>query len=131
MNLINRIGSDTIGKLERAAPRRLAEAVDLAANGHRLAAIYLCGYAAEMIIGAAYFKLFGDRTNDPISDTSRKLAVQKAARKGYRERSEKAHPLDGWPRILVEEKVALAPPGYSHSFGQAITARVDSIAIHW
>ena len=131
MNLIDRIGSDTIGRIERAAPRRLAEAIHLADRGHHLAAIYLCGYAAEMTIGAAYFKLLEYASNYAISEEDRRTAINKAKGPHYRQLSEKLHPLDGWPRLLVEEKRALAPPGYTDSFGQAVIARVDSIACHW
>jgi hypothetical protein len=79
MDLIDRIGFDTIEKLEAAAPARLAEAIVLQTAGHHLAAIYLCGYAAEMWLGSAYFKILGYAPDQEV-EASRRGAALKAAK---------------------------------------------------
>jgi hypothetical protein len=131
MNLIDRIASDTVTKLEKAAPRRISEASTLIEGGHHLAAVYLCGYAAEMALGSAYFKILGFQPNQAIPENRRNLAKRKAAGVGYRGVSHPSHPLDGWVRILIEERAASLLPGYPQALAKAITARVDAIAQHW
>ena len=60
MPLIARVTADhSIREFRNAAWRRYQEARRLAINGDRLAAIYLWGYAAEMLLKAAYFRLVG------------------------------------------------------------------------
>jgi hypothetical protein len=129
MDLIDRIGFDTIEKLEAAAPARLAEAIVLQTAGHHLAAIYLCGYAAEMWLGSAYFKILGYAPDQEV-EASRRGAALKAA-KLRKVKSHASHPLDGWVRLLVEEKPKLKPPAYEPNFARALLAIVDSIGRHW
>jgi HEPN domain-containing protein len=68
MPLVQRIHSrpHTIAEFRRAATLRYREAVRLAVAGDRLAAIYLSGYAAEMLLKAAYFRLTGKKLHDPF-----------------------------------------------------------------
>ena len=54
--LLNRIGNDTLAKLEAAATRRHAEARQLALD-EPLGALYLYGYTIEMRLKAAYYRL--------------------------------------------------------------------------
>jgi hypothetical protein len=56
--LLDRIGFDTLAKLEAAATRRYAEAQRLAAD-EPLGALYLYGYTIEMRLKAAYYRLAG------------------------------------------------------------------------
>jgi hypothetical protein len=58
MPLIARIPTDhTIREFRAAAGLRYREGQRLALTGNRLTAIYLWGYAAEMLLKAAYFRL--------------------------------------------------------------------------
>ena len=129
MDLIDRIGFDTIEKLEAAAPARLAEAMVLQTEGRYLAAIYLCGYAAEMWMGSAYFRLLNYAPDREIEVSRRNTAV-KAARE-RKIKSHASHPLDGWVRLLVEEKPKLKPPAYDSDFALDLVTKVDSIGRHW
>lgn len=54
--LADQFGPDTIRKFMNAAPLRFEEAEALMREEHHLAAIYLFGYSAEMLIKAAYFR---------------------------------------------------------------------------
>jgi hypothetical protein len=129
MNLIDRVGSDTIGKLERAAPRRLAEAVVLAAQGHYLAAIYLCGYVAEMVLGAAFYRLDDYGSNEPIDDNHRRRVL--GAARGLKLSFDPSHPLDGLAILLVNKKRQVGPSGYKAEIERGIVNRVNAICRHW
>lgn len=129
MNLIDRVGSDTIMRLERAASARLEEARWLIGEDYYLAGIYLCGYAAEMWIGSAYLKLIGFSPSEPIDEKRRWAIIKMASQRAVL--SEPSHPLDGWARLLVVDKASLTPPGYDATFRTAIVARVNTIARHW
>src|SRR2546430_2778586 len=66
MALLNRVGPDTLGSLERAMRQRGREAAILEAAGASLAAVYLYGYAFEMRLKGSYYRMLG---LVPASDT--------------------------------------------------------------
>jgi HEPN domain-containing protein len=129
MSLIKKIGPDTISRLERAASRRLTEAEWLAEGKHYLAAIYLAGYAAEMVIGAAYFRVLGYGSTEPINDKQLGRVLQVARLLSHAE--DKSHPLDGLARLLVQDKGALSPPAYDKKMERTIVDRASLICEHW
>ena len=94
-----------------------------------MTAIYLCGYAAESLIGSAYFRLVGLSANDVINK-ERLHNYLKAARQ-FIQVSDTAHPLDGESRFLINQSVLLRRPGYPSLFSREIISRVDSICRHW
>jgi hypothetical protein len=57
----------TTHRFRAAARLRFQEARRAAGAGDRLVGIYLCGYAAEMQLKAAYFGLKGLKPSDPIT----------------------------------------------------------------
>ncbi len=68
MPLLRRVrGDHSIRQFRAAARLRYNEAVRLADSGERLGAIYVAGYAAEMLLKAAYFRLAGWTLDQPIT----------------------------------------------------------------
>jgi hypothetical protein len=57
--LLSRCQPDSILQFRAAAMQRADDALALAAAGRRTGAIYLWGYAAEMVLKAAYFSSLG------------------------------------------------------------------------
>ena len=57
---------ETIQEILIASKERHAEGLDLILNGRRTGGIYLLGYAAEMILKAAYFRFEGASLNDLV-----------------------------------------------------------------
>ncbi len=57
--LLQRCGDDSIESFQAAANVRFADGVEAARAERRTASIYLLGYAAEMLIKAAYFTAIG------------------------------------------------------------------------
>lgn len=119
-------GPETIRKYEKAAENRYSEAMFLLENKHRLAGVYLLGYAIEMWITAAYFKLRGHPPTAIIDTDARDRAAARALVYGFE--IKRQHDLVGWARLLVEERKAIAVPSttrpaltpFDLSFAQAI-----------
>ena len=110
MSIIGKIGPDTVSRLERAAERRCAEADWLAEGKHHLAALYFYGYVAEIVLGLAYFRMIGYNAKDPILRDALDKALKLTRSRSLM--SDKAHPVDGWALLLIEEKAQLYPPAY-------------------
>lgn len=110
MSIIRTIGPDSVSRLEKAAERRCAEADCLDRAGHRLGALYFYGYAIEIAIGIAYFKMIGFGSMDPILPKDLKRALVPAA--SHSLMSDKSHPIDGWVLLLIDVRARLYPPAY-------------------
>jgi hypothetical protein len=65
-SLLNRFAVECIGEFRQSADVRHQEGLALAAAGFGTGAIYLWGYAVEMTLKAAYFRLIGFGPADPI-----------------------------------------------------------------
>jgi hypothetical protein len=110
MSILERVGPDTISRLQSAAKRRCAEADWLVGGKHYLAALYFYGYVAEIILGSAYFRMIGYNGNDPILPVPLKKALDLARSRSTMK--DKAHPVDGLALLLIEEKANLYGPAY-------------------
>lgn len=75
-HLLARCAPDSIREFTAAARQRDRDARAAAETGRTTAAVYLAGYAAEMLLKAAYFRLIGMGDSDPltISDLARAKA---------------------------------------------------------
>jgi hypothetical protein len=65
--LIDRCQPDSIREFRASARQRYNDGLTLAGAGNGTAAIYLWGYAAEMLLKAAYFSLSGLAPDDVIT----------------------------------------------------------------
>jgi hypothetical protein len=106
--LAEHLAPDSINLLERAARQRAADAACLSADGRRLAALYLLGYAVEMCLTAAYFRSVGFAINAPIDRETRKRRMTQARQiegsDGQPLMSSDPHPLVGWARYLAWQR---------------------------
>ena len=124
--LAEQLGPDTIRKFERAAPQRIKEAETLVVGEHRLTAIYLYGYAIEMLLKAVYFKqILRYGVNMEIDRETRTRVEARARDSELMSRSE-PHDFSGWARLLVEDRRVLKKDEYEKKFGQQI---VDKAAL--
>jgi hypothetical protein len=121
----------SIRNFRAAALARFAEGRLLAAQQHRLASIYLMGYAAEMLLKAAYFRLAGYSLSQPIT------VQEMYAAKDYAVKTLKCpwagnnlHDLRGWQMLLMEDRKAKGVP-YSPSFSRDLNANVTRLALNW
>src|SRR4051812_3823455 len=127
-SLVDQLGPDTIVRFVRSAPLR-AEEGDFLSEKHRLTSIYLCGYAAEMILKAAYFKNIGFHSIDEIDRATRNRAMALAQSHNFM--SWDPHDILGWARLLVWDKETLHTPAYDVNFGRQIVAKAQTVYENW
>jgi hypothetical protein len=120
----------TIREFRAAAGLRYKEARRLVLAGDRLAGIYLGGYAAEMLLKAAYFRLAGWATTDPITLTDIGQARQHAISVLGLHWPTNLHDLLRWRDLLIEERKRQGIP-YALAFTRGFSARVRHIYLNW
>ena len=131
MPLIRRISrAHTIGKFRSAARQRFEEAKRSATAGDRLAGIYLCGYAAEMLLKAAYFRLRGRMPGDSITIRDLNEAKGYATTKLGLGWGGNLHDLTGWANLLVEERTIRGTP-YRPGFRRSLVQQVNALHSNW
>jgi hypothetical protein len=131
MPLIQRLSQEhTISQFRAAALMRYREASRLATAGDRLAAIYLGGYAAEMLLKAAYFRLAGWGQSTPITRADVRDAREYATKTLKLTWREQLHDLNGWAALLVEERKIRGKP-YAFSFSRSLIAHVARVFLNW
>lgn len=127
-SLADRLGPDTIHRFQQSAPKRLEEG-DLLSREHPLAAIYLYGYAAEMVLKAAYFKNLGYGSIAEIDRDARNRAAALARLHRFMDRE--PHDVLGWARLLVWDKQNLHKPAYGAKMSKLIVAMASTVYDNW
>lgn len=131
MPLLQRIpGHHTIHEFRRAAGQRYGEAARLVLAGDRLAAIYLSGYAAEMLLKAAFFRLAGRTSKTPITLGEIKNVPKQHAQALGLPQPGNLHDLVWWADLLAKRRQHLGV-AYSTLFARAIMARAGRIYVNW
>jgi hypothetical protein len=131
MPLIQRLALDhTIREFRAAAAARYREAVSLAVAEDRLAAIYLSGYAVEMLLKAAYFRLAGWGPPDSVSLADLQHARQHAVTALGLVWPGNLHDLPRWTALLVEDRKYRNVP-YAPGFARSLNARVKQVYLNW
>jgi hypothetical protein len=126
--LAEQLGYDTISRFVKSAPLRLEEG-DVLSKDYRLAAIYLYGYAAEMILKAAYFKNLRYPVIAEIDRDTRNRAMAVAQMNGFMQRD--PHDIAGWARLLVWDRATLHTPAYEPALSRQIVAKAITIYENW
>lgn len=136
--LLNRIGHDTLAKLEAAATRRHAEARRLAAN-EPLGALYLYGYTVEMRLKAAYYRLIdvpdGWNIEEPIApnpDSPRKIA--QSLIKGLLNLGSPGaagHHIVGWATLLIHTRSSHVLGAYDAALESALSNHAQAAGRQW
>lgn len=131
MALLERIAdSHTAAEFRRTARLRYAEAERAGKAGDRLIAVYLAGYAAEMTLKSAYFRVAGKGPDDPIDFTD--LQAAKARYKFLLGVSwpGNLHRLAPWLELLAAERRAQGRP-ISTGLASRAADQVNRIAANW
>jgi hypothetical protein len=107
--LLARCRSDSIAEFRAAALRRYGDGLALAETGvreRRTGAIYLWGYAVEMVLKAAVFDAFGYDDRDEISAPDLNAVKGLAADLGLVwPKGANLHRVDLWGQVLVRLRV--------------------------
>ena len=127
--LRERLGDDTILKLEAAAKARRQTAVHLHKTGFRLEAVYFYGYAIEETVKAAYFRTVGFSEDGRIEDGNRRTAVDEYRALGLLVRPGQ-HDIQGWAELLVAKRASLSRP-YGLSLATQIVIEAGVVRPRW
>ena len=131
--LLDRCQPDSIREFRAAARQRFDDALALSAARRRTAAIYLWGYAAEMIVKAAYFSFLGLGEADTITwpahlrpaiDGGRNLGIS------WPRRSE-GHNVRAWAELLIAERAATIARAYRSPFDTSVQMYSQRIEYGW
>jgi hypothetical protein len=120
----------TIRQFHSAAKHRHNEAVRLSTANDRLGGSYLCGYAGEMLLKAAYFRLRGWLPNASITMRDLQDARRHAITALGLLWAGGLHELDGWRDLLIGERRRrrIAYPG---RFQRTLKAWVNRLMDNW
>lgn len=131
--LLNRWRPECVREFRESARQRFDDALALAAAGRRTGAIYLWGYAAEMLLKAAYFSAIGMAETAPISWPTE---IQPAINRGRNvfliawPVSGQGHNVRAWSELLVAERVSLGI-SYSPDFAVHVQREGQRIGSLW
>lgn len=123
--LVRRCQPDSIQEFGAAAHQRFLDGISAAASERRTAAIYLWGYAAEMVLKAAYFRVIGFATTQAITFPDLQAAINQGKILGIPWPTKgQGHNVRAWAQLLVTWRATT--PGWSYpplSFGLQVLAR--------
>ena len=125
-------GTDSIAGFEGAAQERYREAVLLRRLGRNYAAIYICGYAIEMWLKAAFFwneNVCHHTAPITVSDRDRAWRMRASARVTF---GQNHHDLSVWARLLTYVRAAT---GILSPFPPQLKLEIERVADaarkHW
>ena len=124
VTLSERLGPDTIREWQHAASRQWDDAEILRENRRPLAAIYLYGYVAEILIKGAYFRLIKKSLDEEITTRDRRTAISES------EKPMNLHDIAGWAKLLVRKRIELGQPNESPS-GDEINHNATTLYLNW
>ena len=133
--LLQRLAAtNSIHEFTLAALERWRDAADLIAAGRRTGAIYLMGYAAEMVLKAAYFRHLGFGDDQPILFSDLAAAVGK---KGISQATTLGSPVTNdyhdigcWAALLIAYRASKLRP-HPLPVRVALSANVVAIQSLW
>lgn len=133
--LLARCQPDSIREFRLSASQRYIDGLTAAAGGRSLAAIYLWGYSAEMLLKAAYFSVIGVGERTPLLMGTHIIpAIQLGRGLGIAwEVGGQGHNVRAWAELLVLERATHPDPtlAYSVSFGDQVQAHALRINQLW
>jgi hypothetical protein len=133
--LLDRCAPDSVREFRLAARRRFEDGVELADAEHRLSAIYVFGYAAEMILKAGYFSVVGFGDLQVITMADLRAAAAKAAPFGLvwpgAPHTPNLHHVASWARLLVAERATMPGKAYAAAFAAEVEEAGSNVQKHW
>lgn len=132
--LPDRCQQDSVHEFRRSGRQRFDDGLILAGSGQRTGAIYLWGYAAEMILKAAYFSLIGFAEKDVISVGR---DIEKAWNHGGKilgivwPKAGRGHNVRAWAELLIAERAATPGAAYPPAFDREVQRYGQRIGQLW
>jgi hypothetical protein len=131
--LLERRQPESIAEFRASATARYEEALSLSTQGYRTGAIYLWGYAAEMILKAAYFRLIGRAYADVLAmpgDINAAIANGIALGIAWPPHG-RGHNVRAWSEFLVVKRATLPGAAYPTAFGRRVQQSGQTIGQLW
>lgn len=128
--LMDRLRDDSIKEFMDSARRRSMEAWAMLDCGHRLASIYLWGYAAETTLKAAWFRLIGHAATRAILPQDLRFAQQQANVLGVSWQGN-LHNIQAWAELIVCQRQHIGRGYIDPRFGARLTQHVSTIYMRW
>jgi hypothetical protein len=133
--LLKRCQPDSIREFRASARQRYDDGLIAAAGGRGLAAIYLWGYSAEMLVKAAYFSVLGVGEGTTLEmGVHLKPAIQLGRGLGIAwPQGGEGHNVRAWSELLILERATHPDPAmaYAVNFGDQVQARGQRISQIW
>jgi hypothetical protein len=132
--LPRRLKVETPAGFREAARERFLDGCALADTERGLAAIYLWGYAAEMLLKAAYFKVDGHGDNEPITLQQVRNAVRQLAQTTYRiiwPAAGDLHNVARWAELLVLHRQTRGLPYANPPFADDVRFHAEAVYDRW
>jgi hypothetical protein len=134
--LLERCACDSIREFRAAALQRFLDAQELAASGRKTAAIYLWGYAVEMTLKAAYFRLIGFPEARPIAMIDLRSAAANGVRLGVAWPGQPGrynlHDVEAWASLLINTRASRPALAYPvATFGGRVRSAARSLRRVW
>jgi hypothetical protein len=131
--LLARCQPDSIREFRASAHQRYNDGLSAAAANRRLAAIYLWGYSAEMLLKAAYFTLLGHDEATPITWAGHlQPAIARGRTLGIAWPGGGAgHNVRAWAELLILERAAMAGMAYAPDFGLEVQVNGQRLGQLW
>jgi hypothetical protein len=122
---------DCVAHFHIAAQTRCHDALLLAEHGASAAAIYFWGYAVEMLLKAAYFRLIGYTSQQVIALADLRRAVKFGQLQFKVPFAHRLHDIDSWARLLIEQRRHLHRPYSSAGFAAAVHIQAQIVHQRW
>ncbi len=122
--------SETIQGFEAAAEEKYEDGFNLMAYASPGNGIYLMGYAAEMLLKSAYFRVAGLGIHTPITKSHLTQAKTDAANLGVLASAEHFHSLAFWSELIIKKRVQQSR-GLAPAFTTELDKRAKRLAQNW
>jgi len=96
---------ETIQGFEAAAEEKYEDGFNLLASDSPGSGVYLMGYAAEMLLKSAYFRIAGLGVNTPITRQELAQARAEATRLGVSTDAEHFHNVAFWSELIIKKRL--------------------------
>jgi hypothetical protein len=121
---------DCIQEYEQARSDRLWDGTSLWSMNRDPGAVYVLGYAAEITVKCAYFRVSGFTIVQPIGHAELKTAQAKAQTLNLTTPREAFHSIRFWADLLIEYRRAAARP-LAGATEASLKAAVDAVYDCW
>ncbi len=123
-------GQETIASFEAAAEEKYEDGFNLMASASPGNGIYLMGYAAEMLLKSAYFRILGLAEVTPITWQHLTRARSDAATLGVTASDEHFHNVEFWGELVIKKRTQQAR-GLSPALETELAQRTQRLALNW